>query len=105
VFVGARDGERIHLAKQRRANPLGVHDLHGNVDEWCADAADGMGLVENDSYRDGAVEPLATAGERRVYRGGNWSSSDTDCRCAARFAAGPSYASATLGLRVALARR
>jgi formylglycine-generating enzyme required for sulfatase activity len=61
-------GGRLRSVAAKPANPFGLHDMHGNVLEWCEDA-----FVE--SY-DGAasdgrarVRPGATS---RVVRGGSW---------------------------------
>jgi formylglycine-generating enzyme required for sulfatase activity/tetratricopeptide (TPR) repeat protein len=86
------------------ANAFGLFDLAGNVDEWCADAADGDRRVANASA-DGAVEPLLLDGEQRLVRGGSYRSPAADCRCAARRALPPETAADWLGFRVVLAKR
>ena len=50
------------------ANPFGVHDLHGNVCEWVADAWHPKYL---DAPADGSAW-AALAEDRRVIRGGAW---------------------------------
>ena len=62
------------------ANAWGLHDMHGNVGEWCEDIyiAD---YVKNTTRQD----PLnVKGGERRVVRGGGWGSDGRYCRSAAR---------------------
>ncbi|HOD82284.1 MAG: Serine/threonine-protein kinase pkn1 [Planctomycetes bacterium ADurb.Bin126] len=62
------------------ANAWGLHDMHGNVFEWC-----------QDWYRDvyyktsPTVDPLgADIGPYRVLRGGSWNSPSWQCRSAYR---------------------
>ncbi|MCB9831592.1 MAG: SUMF1/EgtB/PvdO family nonheme iron enzyme [Planctomycetes bacterium] len=80
----------------RRANPWGLHDLHGNVWEWCRDWFG--------SYEDEDVdEPTGPrTGTVRVLRGGSCWFGPVGCRSAYRFGSQPWYRDVDFGFRVAL---
>ncbi len=62
------------------ANAWGLHDMHGNVWEWCLDRWDGSA-----NYPAGAVsDPYVTSGSIRVMRGGTWNAPPLLCRSAYR---------------------
>ena len=78
------------------ANPFGLHDVHGNVWEWCQDW---YGGYESVAVTDPAGPP---GGSYRVFRGGSWSRDAADCRSAFRSRLGPSFRWCYLGFRLAL---
>ncbi len=74
------------------ANAWGLHDMHGNIWEWCQDR------YEADGYGRGPDE--SGPRERRVLRGGCWSNNAAFCRTAHRGAALPSVRNNAYGFRV-----
>jgi formylglycine-generating enzyme required for sulfatase activity len=64
------------------ANGFGLHDMHGNVREWCED-------VWHENYQSALVDSSAwiSGGDNhlRVIRGGSWCDDPKDCRSAFRF--------------------
>jgi formylglycine-generating enzyme required for sulfatase activity len=79
---------------QKEANAFGLHDMNGNLREWCWDW---YGELSSDI----AVDPTGPAtGVRRVCRGGSWYNSAQACRSAAREALPPDSVDDTMGLRV-----
>jgi len=78
-----------------RSNAWDLHDMTGNVWEWCWDRHGGYEPGEN-------TDPVgASRGENRVYRGGSWFSSPRDARLAFRNWVTPGNRSNSLGLRLA----
>jgi formylglycine-generating enzyme required for sulfatase activity len=82
------------------ANAWGLHDMHGNVFEWCLDSWDGSA-----NYPAGPVsDPYVTNGPVRVERGGSWSNDSYICRSAIRNGLNPSNANnSVVGFRVVCA--
>jgi acetoin utilization deacetylase AcuC-like enzyme/formylglycine-generating enzyme required for sulfatase activity len=71
---------KTHLCGQKRPNPWGLYDMHGNVAEWCNDLyAEGYYSQSPDKDPTGPKE-----GKERVLRGGSWKSSAETCRSAYR---------------------
>jgi formylglycine-generating enzyme required for sulfatase activity len=79
-----------------RANAFGLHDMHGNVWEWCSD------WYGEDYYgKSPKQDPQGSAkGKERVARGGAWSTQPKFCRCAYRDWHEPDYRSDCVGFRV-----
>ena len=79
-----------------RPNAFGLHDMHGNVAEWCQDW---FGPYVVDIVDD----PVGSAGgSRRVARGGFWLAAAWGCRSAHRGGSAPTGRAGNLGFRVAM---
>lgn len=77
-------------------NIWGIHDMHGNVYEWCHDYYG--------SYPDApTIEPLGPIrGKERVIRGGSFLRTAHECRSAARKSVEPSWRGSEIGFRLVL---
>jgi formylglycine-generating enzyme required for sulfatase activity len=80
------------------ANPWGLHDMHGNVQEWVQDWYDEYYYF--DSPKDDPQGPAK--GNLKVTRGGCWVMFANDCRSAARRPHAPDSPSNAIGFRVVL---
>lgn len=78
-FVG-NSGKMTQPVEKKLPNAWGLHDMHGNVWEWCLD-------WYSDSLPGGNLtNPRGpSTGLRRVNRGGGWFSIGWYCRSASRF--------------------
>ena len=78
-------------------NAFGLHDMHGNVCEWCQDGY-AAAYYKRSPPKDPPGPLRASA---RVLRGGNWFDDPQRCRSAARFRYATSVRTNVLGFRVA----
>ena len=79
------------------ANTFGLHDMHGNIWEWCADY---YHKKYHEAPSDGSVWLINGNEEGRILRGGSWNSPPNICRSASRFFGNPSSSNKNVGFRV-----
>ncbi|MFN6204472.1 MAG: SUMF1/EgtB/PvdO family nonheme iron enzyme, partial [Acidobacteriota bacterium] len=82
---------------QKKQNPFGLYDMHGNVWEWCQDHWHG----NNDTApRDGTAWETGEMAADRVIRGGSWINDAVDCRSARRSWSTPGHRYDIVGFRL-----
>ena len=84
---------RPHPVGQKKPNPWGLYDMHGNIWQWCND----FYKVEyyNESPKENPRGPKE--GETKVLRGGCWKTSSETCGSAYRYNENPGYADVCFG--------
>lgn len=97
--ISAQDGYAFSApAGSYPANAFGLHDMHGNVWEWCGD-----GYRQNYTGQSTVVDPKGPLSSPiRVLRGGSWNYEPNFVRSAYRKTAVAAYREAITGFRVVM---
>ncbi len=97
-WYDGNSGNTTHDVGGKLPNQFGLHDMHGNVFEWCED------VYKSDFYADEVpgFDPVSTSGSsNRVVRGGGWCGFASFCRSAYRSVCFPGDRNSCLGFRPA----
>jgi formylglycine-generating enzyme required for sulfatase activity len=104
AWYGSNSEKQTHEVGTKSANELGIHDMSGNVWEWCLDMCNKSGVIEGlvtDTYENGIVDPFCNS-SYRVFRGGGWYRGENLCRVTNRAGNSPDRKLYYLGFRVVL---
>ncbi|MFC1715187.1 formylglycine-generating enzyme family protein [Candidatus Poribacteria bacterium] len=86
-------GKRPRPVGKKLPNPWGLHDMFGNVLEWCNDFYAVDYYLESPEKNPRGPE----AGETKVVRGGSWDSTADKCRSSYRYNENPGYSDVCFG--------
>ena len=104
----ANSDNKTHPVGEKRSNALGLHDMSGNVWEWCFDWYNGDPTANDEAYKSGelVVDPQGGASDDdRVRRGGSWYDYGTYyCVVGKRIRYEPDRSYVFLGFRVAMSK-
>ncbi len=98
AWYSANSGMTPRPVGMKKPNALGLHDMSGNVYEWC-----------EDNYSESAYKKhrdknpmISEEGAKRIIRGGSWCNSAHEIRCAYRAGMNPDFKGNYIGFRLVM---
>jgi len=96
AWFDANSDASSHAVGAKKPNAWGIHDMHGNVAEWCLD------VYAIDPTASPKTDQGARHRRHRVVRGGDWRGNSRRCRSANRDRGSAGQRLDTVGFRVVL---
>jgi formylglycine-generating enzyme required for sulfatase activity len=95
AWYSANSDSQTQPVGRKKSNAWGLHDIHGNVWEWCQDWYDDYSVHS-------VTDPLVVSSQLpvRVFRGGCWRGSADFAASAHRSGRGAAYRHSILGFRL-----
>ncbi|QDU62236.1 Serine/threonine-protein kinase PknF [Planctomycetes bacterium Pan216] len=94
--AGGNGEAHAHLVGRKLANGFGLHDMHGNVWEWCFDPF----TLEHYDWSPALNLRGSFLLSDRACRGGSWGNGPADCRSTSRLKSPQARRKSYLGFRV-----
>jgi formylglycine-generating enzyme required for sulfatase activity len=92
AWFADNSAKKTHPVGQKRPNPWGLFDVHGNVAEWCQDVYD-PGYYQASPQKNPCGPP---DGKQYVLRGGSWKSPADALQSTRRLGEDPGFSDACL---------
>ncbi len=100
AWYSGNSGMKAHPVGEKKPNAFGLHDMHGNIWEWCEDEWHNRYVGKPEILKGNAGAWMGGSSSRRVARGGSWVNTLGNLRSAYRDRNTPDDRNDILGFRV-----